>query len=340
MKKTFLALTLISAVVLTNSSVLAKEKTDSGDKFTDISKHWACASINKVADKDIFADKDGKFLPDNAISRSEFAVMLHKALGINIAYFKAIDIGEFFDDVKNEDKYASNLYDLAAANIIDDKEHYRPGGMLPREEMVHYIMNAYRYKLGDNYRMIKIVPNPFADENDINPSYSGQIERAENMGLVVKPANNLFHPKEYTTRAQAAAVIERLVNRLEKEMKEKVQVLSEAEAYDGTFKMKLSITNNTLKPVTINHNSGQKFDFALLSADKSVLYTWSANKRFIMELTETVIEPGKSIEFTVNVEKGEFDSIMGKAACMKAYIMGTSNEFKINEDGYEAGIKW
>lgn len=340
MKRTFLALTLISAVVLTNSSALANEKTDSGDKFTDISNHWACASINKVVDKDIFADKSGKFLPDNAISRSEFAVMLHKALGINIAYFKATDIGEFFEDVKNEDKYASNLYDLAVTNIIDDKEYFRPDSMLPREEMVHYTMNAYRYKLGDNYRMIKIAPNPFADENDINPSYSGQVERAENMGLIVKPANNLFHPKENTTRAQAAVVIERLVNSLEKEMKEKVQVLPEAEASDGTLKMKLNITNNTLKPVTINHSSGQKFDFTLLDADKNVLYTWSANKRFIMELTETVIEPGKSIEFTANVENGEFDSIKGKAAYMKAYIMGTSNEFKINEDGYEANVKW
>jgi len=65
-------------------------------------------------------------LPDREIKRSEFIVALHKAAEIKINYFKVPDINEFFDDVKNEDWYASTLYDLASLNIVDDREKFRP----------------------------------------------------------------------------------------------------------------------------------------------------------------------------------------------------------------------
>jgi len=86
-------------------------------------------------------------LPDREIKRSEFIVALHKAAEIKINYFKVPDINEFFDDVKNEDWYASTLYDLASLNIVDDREKFRPNDLITREEMVHYLVNTYKYKL-------------------------------------------------------------------------------------------------------------------------------------------------------------------------------------------------
>ncbi|MDF2520976.1 MAG: putative S-layer protein [Clostridia bacterium] len=341
MKRVLLAFVLIATVIFTNSFAFADvtkgSKADT-PKFSDIDKHWAKESINKVVDKDVFADKDGKFMPNKAITRSEFVLMLHEALDIQIAYFKAPDIKEHFEDVKNEDAYASALYDLVTLNIIDIKGQFEPDSRLTREEMVHFIMNAYRYEMGDKYKMIKIAPNPFADDKKINPSYSGDIARAEYMGIIKRPVSNHFYPKQNSTRAEAATVIDRLLIQLEKENPQ-VQVTPSAAQKDGALTAKLTIVNNTEKQITINHSSGQKFDFKLLDSNKKVLYTWSSDKSFIMMLTETVIEPGKSIEFSETFDKAFLDSLSGKPAYVKAYITGESDDFTINPDGYEIVVK-
>jgi hypothetical protein len=58
-----------------------------------------------------------------------------------------------------------------------------------------------------------------------------------------------------------------------------------------------------------------------------------------MALTETVIEPGQSVEFSEVIEKELLDNINGKAVYMKAYIVGESSGFVVNHDGYETEIK-
>ncbi len=341
MKKLLLILTLILALVSSNLTVFAQGDTVSvisAPEFTDVSGHWAEESINRVVDKDLFGGNEGKFLPDAAITRSEFVLMLHKALKININYFKATDIAEFYSDVKNEEVYASALYDLVTANIIDYKDQFKPNSTLTREEMVHFIMNADKYKMGDSYKQIKLAVKPFADDSKIDPLYSGDIRRAEYFGITIRPASDKFFPKDLATRAQAATVIDRLLRLLEKETLQ-VQVTPAAERKDGLIKMKLTITNNLKTPIVIQHTSGQRFDFALLDANGEILYTWSADKSFIMALTETVIEPGKTVEFSDEVQNDLYDGILEKAVNLKAYIIGTTNDFTINADGYETGIK-
>lgn len=333
--------TLIAAIISSSALGYAdqnKGSQNADSKFTDIKGHWAEESINRIIDKDFYLVKDSKFQPDKAITRGEFVLMLHKALDIQIVYFKATDITEFFDDVKNEDVYASALYDLVIANIIDDKEHFYPDKNLTRENMVNYIMNAYRYKMGDNYKMIKIVAKPFADDKEINIIFNGIVARAENMGIIKRPVSNKFFPKKDATRGQAATVIDRLLTQLEKELS-MVKVTPAVNMKDGTLKMKLTIANNTKDKIILNHSSGQKFDFQLLDASKNILYTWSADKLFIMALTETIIEPGKTIEFSADVEKDTLDTFTGKAVYMNAKIVGTSDRFIINPDGYEIEIK-
>lgn len=133
-------------------------------------------------------------------------------------------------------------------------------------------------------------------------------------------------------------MIDRLLNQLEKEISQ-VQVISSAVLKDGTLTAKLTIVNHTDKKIVINHNSGQKFDFQLLDANKTLLYTWSADKMFIMALTETTIEPGKSVEYVVTFEKALLDNLKSKPAYVKTYIVGKSGNFSINSKGYEVEIK-
>ncbi len=341
MKRILIAIIVIVAVLSMNAAALAQDSPSIVSKapvFSDISGHWAEDSINRIADQTMFNSNDGKFQPDKSIARSEFVLMLHKVLDIQINYFKATDIKEFFSDVKNEDPYASALYDLATTNIVDDKGKFKPDDLLTREEMVHFLINAYKYKMGDQFKQIKLSSIPFIDQDKINPVYSGEITRAEHDGLIKRPADGKFHPRDPASRAQAVTVSDRLLRLVENEQS-KVQVTPSAELKDGVVHMKLTITNNLASKVIINHSSGQKYDFILLDAGRNSLYSWSTDKMFAMALTQTVVEPGKSVEFKEDVGMDQYGGAKVKAVYMKASITGTSESFHINTAGYETTIK-
>lgn len=186
--------------------------------------------------------------------------------------------------------------------------------------------------------MIKLSPKPFADDMKINPIYSGEVTRAEYMGLTLRPVNKMFYPKDAATRAQAAVMIDRLLSQLEKESL-KVEITPSVEQKNGTLNMKLSITNHANTKVVFTHSSGYKYDFKLFDSEGNNLYTWSADKMFTMALATTVIEPNQTIEFSAEVEKAVWDNIKTKAVSIKAYLIGNADGFTINPDGYEIEIK-
>ena len=344
----FMAMVLLA----TNMSVMAGAKAEKepkiGEKveFTDISNHWAKDVIIKMSNKALIKGVgNGKFLPNEKMKRSEFAAALHKTLGIEINYIKAPDINEFFDDVKNDDWFASQLHDLAVLNIIDDRGKFRPEAQITREEMVNYLINGYNYKLDTVIDELEDYTD-FSDDKNIDKKYKSAVKKATKLGFIRGKGKNLFDPKGITTRAEALVVLEKLLDNLEaikdavKEDKEmKVVVEPGYEMSDKVFKMKLKVTNNTNKSITINHTSGQKFDFKLLDKDKEILYTWSMDKMFIMMLTNTVIEAGKSIEFSDELDMEGFKDVISKAKYLQGFIAGSSGDFKINSEGYKMEIK-
>jgi len=141
--KRVLSIILVLGIMMLSTAAAAATGYDT--VFSDISGHWAKDTIERMANLGIVKGVgNGMFLPDREIKRSEFIVALHKAAEIKINYFKVPDINEFFDDVKNEDWYASTLYDLASLNIVDDREKFRPNDLITREEMVHYLVKRRR----------------------------------------------------------------------------------------------------------------------------------------------------------------------------------------------------
>lgn len=341
MKKTIMALVIACIMIFSSAGVFAEPVLISApaDVYGDIGGHWAREAINKVADKGIFSDANGNFQPNKAISRSEFAAMLHKALGIQIMYFKATDIADYYSDVKNDASYASALYDLVTANIIDYKGKFRPDEALPRQELVHYAINSLEYMTGGEYAMVMMMPAPFADASDINPAYSNDFVKAQILKLVLGRPDRKFYPEKSATRAEAAAIVYRLVNTLENlKVKEEVKVLPSAAVFENSLNLELVVANNTKKAVTINHSSGQKYDFAVLDENRKEIYRWSASRSFIQSLSETVIQPGESVSFNEKLQGEDYNTIKDKAVYVRAYITGASQDFTIETGGYETQI--
>jgi hypothetical protein len=180
--------------------------------YTDIKGNWAEQAIASYADFSVFADADGRFFPAKPITRSEFVLMMHKSLGISIQYLVATDIKQFYSDVANGDPYATALYDLANTGIIDYRGTFRPNESLPRDEMVHFIMNALKYELGGNLPVNNRMPILFSDDSKITEAYKSDVYRALLLGLVHGRGNGVFDPVNGTSRAEAAAMASRLVD--------------------------------------------------------------------------------------------------------------------------------
>lgn len=344
MKKTISGVILAGVILLSSTFTFAQATATRTEgaltvKFTDISGHWSKIAVQKLTEKGVIPFDQDKFIPGKAITRSEFFVMLHKALDIQIAYLIAPNIKDYFVDVKQDETHASALIDLVTANILDDGEKtFNPDATLTREQMIHYIMNAYKYKLGDNFAYIKIKGGFFTDHSEIAPIYSGDVDYAAYSKLIVGAGKNLFCPKNNTTRAEAVVVISKLADLVQKQDSE-VVIAPSVLAKEDSLEMRLSITNNSENSVILNHSSGQKFDFVLLDADRNELYRWSEGKAFTMMLTSSNIEAGKSIEYSAIIDTDQYKVIKDKIVYLKAFVIGSSDSFYINNNGYELKLK-
>lgn len=336
--KRVLSIILVLGIMMLSTAAAAATGYDT--VFSDISGHWAKDTIERMANLGIVKGVgNGMFLPDREIKRSEFIVALHKAAEIKINYFKVPDINEFFDDVKNEDWYASTLYDLASLNIVDDREKFRPNDLITREEMVHYLVNTYKYKLNIVLDQIDEKDKCFDDEESIQKQYKESVKYAFKLGFVRGRSNGKFVPKGYSTRAEAMIVLEKLMQALKENIKAEVEVIPSFEKHEDGYKMALTIKNNSKKDVVIQHFSGQKYDFVLLDDKKEELYRWSGDRAFVEILTSTEIPAGKTVEFSEILDAKTYDEISGKAYYFKAVIVGSSEDFEINENGYYLSLK-
>lgn len=205
-----LAITLVFGLIPSYATTTAAS-IGVANRYTDIKGNWAEQAIAAYADNSVFANKDGEFFPSRPISRSEFVLMLHKALGISIQYFAATDIKQYFSDVNNGDAYSTALYDLATTGIIDYRGTFRPNATLPRDEMVHVILNALKYELGGNLPVNNKMPIQFRDDGKISESYKSDVYRALLLNLVYGRGNGIFDPVTATSRAEASVMMARLV---------------------------------------------------------------------------------------------------------------------------------
>ena len=321
--------TLVSAAATTGDKVTS---TSAVGNYNDIKGTWSEKWVNLYGYTEIFSNSDGSFRPDQAITRMEFARLLHKALGININYFAATDISEYYNDVKSGDVGSNELYDLVTCGIIDTKTSFRPNETLKRDEMIHFIMNAFHYAAGNDYAFIEIY-HIFEDDADIKSEYSTDIQHSFILGLVTGRNSNVLFPNKAATRAEAVTIVGRLVE-LENKLKSSVAIKASATETSDGLKMEIVIANNTDKAVTITHSSQQMFDFAIFDNKGNSIYRWSANRMFVQMVTTSKIAPGDELVLSDTLAAADYALIKSKAATIKAYIVGTSSDFTINSDGY------
>lgn len=247
--------------------------------FEDVRGHWAEQAINQAyVSKMVNGDPDGRFRPDDAISRAEFLKML-----VAIICERAeVYIPESMDDGTH---WASKYYNFALQAI------YRPldedsavGGIVPgkmsaenfdepigRWEMAYLVSSAIRNVCGVEG---KPAEKMYADAESVQKEYSltvaENINNTYNLGVMTGDENGNINASQGGTRAEAVVI----VNRVDGIMLEIIKIAEEAEATakkqqeEELKKLEESLKTYEVIPeghpiVTVEMENGKKFKIEL-----------------------------------------------------------------------------
>ena len=232
MKKT--AAAVISVSMLMTSAAYAAD-------FNDTTNHWARNEISILSDKGIVNGVGaGWFDPDGEVTRAQYLKMVMQAVGIPTVEYRA---GECLDASANDwfGPYLQSALDKGlipqemvagykgiveierneAGEAIASKVKYSGafnGGIsISREEAAYLTMSLCQYTLNAS-TMTKLDMNvdnySFRDDADISAWTLSAVKLAAANGIINGMENGDFDPAGTTTRAQAAVMINRLINKL------------------------------------------------------------------------------------------------------------------------------
>lgn len=177
--------------------------------FNDISDiSWAKEHIESLASKGIISgDGDGKFHPNRYVTREEFLKMLIEALKINVSTNEA---AEFLDCDPGAWYYPYIL--IASTNKIVngiDRKNFGIGRNITRQDMAVLISKALGIK------SVTAIESDFefADNTAIAEYAQSDVSKMYSLGMISGFEDGTFGPTGFTTRAQAAVIIGRALEK-------------------------------------------------------------------------------------------------------------------------------
>lgn len=197
-----------STVVVTPPTTI-----DSFTKFEDTKGHWAQAAVGKLAAKGIIKGKNSyMFDPDGSVTRAEFAAIVVRAFDLEA---KA-GMKPSFDDVNSSDWFYDEVVAAWSNGIIEgySDDEFAPSDKITREQMVKMVVGALEAKglLKDGQDADGILA-AYADKSDISGWAMKSMKSAVSMGLINGKSNNKMEPKSGATRAEAATMIGRVLDK-------------------------------------------------------------------------------------------------------------------------------
>jgi hypothetical protein len=182
-------------------------------QFSDVSTtHWAYIPITDLCKRGIIVGfADNTFKPNDIVTRSQFAVMLTKALGLN-----SNSSVQTFKDVP-EDSWDYKAVEAAKAYLTGYKS--KNGDLLfygsksaVREDMAVALVKALDLTLVSNDKKLASIYDDFdrISENLRDFVYTAYEEN------VMVGSKKKFNPQGSLTRAEAAALLSKIIERMEK----------------------------------------------------------------------------------------------------------------------------
>ncbi len=225
---------------LTLAAIASFSLTAGAAGFSDSSGHWAETYINALSESGVVNGvTDTKFEPEGIVTRAQYLKMIMEAVGVPAAEYR---YGECLD-ASAGDWYAPYLQAALDAGLIpesmitgmDIKVEYEVdengsavsskviysgafNGNLPitREEMAVLTQYFYQYSktvlTDERVEFDNKSADSFSDSADISDWAKISVSQAVENGFIKGMDDGTFMPKATATRAQAAAIIYRVIN--------------------------------------------------------------------------------------------------------------------------------
>ncbi|WP_339297599.1 S-layer homology domain-containing protein [Paenibacillus sp. FSL R5-0623] len=176
--------------------------------FADMKDHWGRSDVEMLANKFIVEGvNNDTFSPENPVTRAEFAALLVRSLGLPEHLPTSV-----FADIPSAQWYAGAVGTAQAAGLINGYGDglFRPEASITREQMAVILVRAL------DFARLKPQPNKdvldvLADHTTLSAWASESVSILLEAGLMQGKPTNRFSPKEMATRAQSAAVLNRLL---------------------------------------------------------------------------------------------------------------------------------
>ena len=177
--------------------------------FGDIEKSWAKSYINELYAKGIFVAND-KFYPTNNTERYQFALMLQRALKLEVpATTTFTDIKKYNAETKNAIKALSNFGIINGVNA--EKTLFAPSGKISRQDtaiMINRLLEKKGFVATEDATTISFVDVKDATNGSAyeKEAYAA-ITQLNALGIMIGKEGNKFDPKGTLTRAEMAKVL-------------------------------------------------------------------------------------------------------------------------------------
>ena len=192
--KKAIILAVVAALLLTCAPIVSMAQS-----FEDVRKgFWAGEAIEKWSDAQVVAGSNGKFRPNDQITRAEFAAVLNKIM----KYDKGNAV---FSDVKSSDWFYQHITAVASAGIMNGYDgKAMPNAIIKRQDAAIMIKKAFSIK--------KASSSPsFGDSDKISDYALEAVAALFEKEFVSGKPGKLFDPQGGLTRAEAVKIVSNVI---------------------------------------------------------------------------------------------------------------------------------
>ena len=168
--------------------------------FTDTQTHWASASIDRWNSYGVVTGGgDGKFYPNQSITRGQMAVILCAVCGWQ-------EMAEnTFTDLKGDEWYAPYVLKANAAGAMAGSDNkIRPTAPITRQEAAVMLYKALFMEPAQGGKT-------FADQGEIASWALNQVTSMAASGCITGTPDGRFLPKGYITRAETVTILNKAI---------------------------------------------------------------------------------------------------------------------------------
>ncbi len=196
-----------------------QEEKDDNDRFNDTNYHWAAKSIKGMSFIGLFSGyPDGSFKPDQELTQAEALSLILRL--VDIEDLDEDDDDEDIDEDEDEDEDIdeddSELHDVPLWARHDAHKAAKKGVI--KLNRFHSAVQASRAQVAVllakalELEPVDVSDTPFKDGIYLSAEDVGYIMALYEQGIMVGDANGCFNPNKAITRAQMAAILERLLD--------------------------------------------------------------------------------------------------------------------------------